>query len=141
MGLTVGAGEIQTLDGKIRNLQTDVKNAADANNPPSVVLLAEMNNFATRWYLWRATHTTVLAQSGIPNIESGWNAGNVGAEFEQFTGEYNEMLRRFIANGGKTTATPATSTESPTEKIGDTVVKVAVAGAALFILWKVLSHD
>lgn len=128
MGLTVGAGEIQILDAKIRNLHTDIKNKADGSNPLSVVLLSEMNTLAARWYMWRAAHVTIIEQTG----------GDVGAEFEAFTGEYNEVLRRFGEQGGKTMATPATATESPTATIGDSIIKGGLIIGTLIILWKVL---
>jgi len=128
MGLTVGSDEIQILDGKIRNLLTDVKNKADASNPPFVLVLVDMNTLAAGWFQWRSSHVTIIDQTGA----------QVGAEFEQFTGEYNELLRRFKELGGQTMATPATVTESPAATTSDTIVKGGLIVGAFFILWKIL---
>jgi hypothetical protein len=115
-GLSVGAGELADHDALVRQLDSDVTSHPQPpfsiltpgdvlphGNPAFVtwkVFVTEWHAYALAWSRWFTDHQTILSQSGT----------DVGSEFAQFQGQYNELLRRFEADfQGKTGASRSTS--------------------------------
>lgn len=140
MGFAVKSSEISDLDGKIQNLVADVNKAALI----LPVLALQSTDFFRRWVQWRDVHTTFLAQTGIPNFESGLDASKVNAEFLGFTSEYNEKRRQFIASGGSTSAKEMDPNNGPLDSAASTtgtVVKVGFVALAAYVLYKIFGKE
>jgi hypothetical protein len=122
-GFTVTSGEIEDLDGKIRNLNADITAQTNTSDAASAKVFVDWSEFFVRWEGWRSQHTTVLQQSDVPLLGDP----SVGPTFEAFVSEYNERLRAFKASGGQSAATPDTSTESLLDKLTGLAWPLAIA--------------
>lgn len=104
--------EVEKHDARVRNLATDASQQ-QAKTP-------QWAAWATDWGLylvdWRTWYTQALANSrkiGLPDAVFG---DEHVAEYDAYVARYNELLRRFLEAGGKTSAAPGEPPVPPWEK-------------------------
>lgn len=133
LGFFVGMDDVEALDAKIRNLETDVDaitSRAAKNNAEAVAqaeLIAKFAPYKGRWRGWVKDHYSTLSRTGAGAVQ----------DFEAFQAEYNELLR-VTAKLGPTSATPSAQQSGTLPGLSDTSVKyatvavVAIVGAYIF---------
>ncbi len=136
LGFFVPMEAVEKLDGKIRNLDTDIGRVT--NQPPKdnahlieqATLLANWAPFKFGWKSWLADHYSTFSRTGPTPV----------TEFEDQQSQYNEFRRR-TAELGTTSATVSEQDVSkaggPGAEVTSTIKFVSVAIVAIVAAYAV----
>lgn len=102
---------VEEHDAHVRHLSSDASQTR-ATTQAMAAWAVSWGRYLVDWSTWTeqaASNVPVLLPKGVYGDEHG-------AEFDRFVARYNELLRSFVAAGGKTGAVPSAAAKPPWEK-------------------------